>query len=329
MTVISLVSFSGAPGATTTAMATTAALIETSAPEPILLELATSGGVVADQYDLPTEPGLASLTIDLGGDGPDLLDHAQELPGGAVAVVAPHSGSKVTKLLSAKADPLADYLKETAKTVIADCGRISTDSPAIPILSRSSLVPIVIRPSRQDFHLAALTMAEINESLDVPLPAGWVIVGPCPWSHDEIIGQYGLPIFTTMAFDQVGAEAVAGFRKFRRRSPLARTANAFAEDLAKHLRVSDADDPLAYLAAGQSPIDQPTVDQPPDGPQATTATGAEPGVPSAADTAMKLGEGEEPEGQADDTAEETTKAERVQPDENNKLIDSELGASAR
>lgn len=230
------------------AMATTAALIETTAPEPVLLELATSGGVVADQYDLPTEPGLASLTIDLGGDGLDLLDHAQELPGGVAAIVAPHSGSKVNKLLSAKADTLAEHLKNSTETVLADCGRISTDSPVIPILTRSSLVPIVIRPSRQDFHLAALTMAEINDGLETPLPAGWIIVGPCPWSPDEIIAQYGLPIFTNIAEDRVGAEAVAGFRRFRRRSPLARSARAFAEDLAKHLRVSDADDPLSYLS---------------------------------------------------------------------------------
>ncbi len=247
MTVISLVSFSGAPGATTVAMAATAALTETDAPEPVMLELAISGGVVADQYDLPTEPGLASLTLAFGADEPDLLDHAQELPGGVVAVVAPPSGSKITKLLTAKAEPLARYLKTSPETIIADCGRISATSPVIPVLRQSSLVPIVIRPSRQDFHLAALSMAEINESLDAPLPAGWIIVGPCPWSHDEIVSQYGLPIFTTIAEDPVGAEAVAGLRKFRRRSPLARSAHAFAEDLAKHLRVSDADAPLSYL----------------------------------------------------------------------------------
>lgn len=247
MTVISLVSFSGAPGVTTVAMATTAALTETDAPEPVMLELATSGGVVADQYDLPTEPGLASLTLAFGAADPDLLAHAQELPGGVVSVVAPPSGSKITKLLNAKAEPLAEYLKASPETVIADCGRISSISPVIPVLRQSSLVPIVIRPSRQDFHLAALTMAEINESFESPLPAGWIIVGPCPWSHDEIVSQYGLPIFTSIAEDPVGAEAVAGLRKFRRRSPLARSAHAFADDLSKHLRVSDADAPLSYL----------------------------------------------------------------------------------
>ncbi|MEM7273167.1 MAG: hypothetical protein AAF547_08825 [Actinomycetota bacterium] len=247
MTVIALVSCSGAPGVTTVSLATTAALTGTDAPEPVMVELATSGGVLADQYDMATEPGLASLTLNLGAEETSLLAHAQELPGGVPVVIAPLSGSKVGKLLQAKVDPLAHHLKATPETVIADCGRISTTSPVLPILRHASLVGIVLRPSRQDFHLAALTLAEINEQLDAPLPAGWVLVGHNPWSSDEILDQYGMPIFTTIADDPPGAEAVAGLRRFRRRSPLARSTHAFAEDLAKHLRVSDAEAPLRYL----------------------------------------------------------------------------------
>lgn len=253
MTVIALVSCSGAPGVTTVALATAAALTNTDAPEPVMVEVATSGGVLGDQYDMATEPGLATLTLALSEEETPLLAHAQALPGGVSAVVAPPSGSRVSKLLAAKVGPLARQLKRAPETVIVDGGRISTASPVLPILSQASLVGVVLRPSRQDFHLAALTVAEINEQLETPLPAGWVLVGANPWSTDEVLAQYGMPILATIAEDPLGAEAAAGLRRFRRRAPLVRSANAFAQDLAKHLRVSDAEAPLRYLEPGPEP----------------------------------------------------------------------------
>ncbi len=106
---------------------------------------------------------------------------------------------------------------------------------------------MVVRPSRESFHLAATTVAELNELSGEPLPIGWVLVGRCPWSYDEIVSQYGLPVLSVVADDQIGAEAVAGLRRLRRHSPLARSAQSFADDIAKHLRVSSAHDPLGYL----------------------------------------------------------------------------------
>ncbi len=247
MGVISLVSCSGAPGVTTVSLATTAALTATSVPEPVMIEMATSGGVVAGQYDLPSEPGLTSLAIALGGEPPDILDHAQELPGGVPVVVAPPSNSKIIKLVEARADPLAHFLADAPVTAIVDCGRISTTTSLQPLLDVSALVGVVIRPSRENFQLAATTMTELNESTTRPTPAGWVIVGPCPWSHDEIVGQYGLPILSVISEDRLGADAVAGLRRLRRRSPLARSVQTFADDIAKHLRIASPTEPLGYL----------------------------------------------------------------------------------
>ena len=247
MTAVSLVSCSGAPGTTTVALATAAALLTTDATEPVLVELAASGGVVAGWYDLPSEPGLTSLALALGGEPPDVLAHAQELPGGLPVVVAPPSGSKTAKLLTARSGSLADFLYHLPATVIADCGRIGADTPLFPLLESSSLVGVVVRPTRDDFRLAATTVAELNQRIGVPLPAGWVIVGPSPWPADEIISQYGLPILSTIADDRAGAEAVAGLRRLRRHSPLARSAQSFADDIVKHLRVASADAPMAYL----------------------------------------------------------------------------------
>ncbi|MGH1489766.1 MAG: hypothetical protein ACRBK7_10280 [Acidimicrobiales bacterium] len=247
MTIISLFSCSGAPGATTVALATTAGLTATSVHEPVMIEMAASGGVLASQYDLPSEPGLMSLALAIGNDYPDLLEHAQELPGGVPVVVAPPSSSKTTKLLDARAVPLARYLQETPATIVADCGRVSPATNLLPILELSSLIGLVIRPTRESFQLAATTINELNELTPDPLPVGWILVGHCPWSHDEIISQYGVPVFGVVAEDRVGAEAVAGLRRLRKHSPLARSAQSFAEDLAKHLRIASISRPLGYL----------------------------------------------------------------------------------
>ncbi len=247
MTAISLVSFSGAPGATTVALATAAALTTADVVEPVLVEMATSGGVVAGWYDLPAEPGLSTLALAIGNEAPDLLAHAQELPGGLPAVVAPPSGSRVTKLLAARAAPLATYLRETEATVVADCGRIAVDTPLRPVLESSTLVGVVTRPTREDFRLAATALAELNTVAANPLPAGWILVGDSPWSVDEILAQYGLPVLATIAEDGNGADAIAGRRRLRRHAPLSRSVQSFADDIAKHLRVASVDDPLAYL----------------------------------------------------------------------------------
>ena len=247
MTAVSLVSFSGAPGATTVALATAAALTTADVVEPVLVEMAISGGVVAGWYDLPAEPGLSSLALAIGNDAPELLAHAQELPGGLPAVVAPPSGSRVAKLVTARAAALAAYLRETEATVVADCGRITVDTPLRPVLESSSLVGVVTRPTREDFRLAATALAELNTVAANPLPAGWVLVGDSPWSIDEIVSQYGLPVLATIAEDRSGADAVAGRRRLRRHAPLSRSVRSFADDIAKHLRVAPADDPLAYL----------------------------------------------------------------------------------
>ncbi|MEL6982401.1 MAG: hypothetical protein AAFO29_08255, partial [Actinomycetota bacterium] len=267
VTAVSLVSFSGAPGATTVALATAAALSNalpgnsssnsssnrdspgTTVGEPVLVEMATSGGVVAGWYDLPAEPGLSTLALAIGNDTPELLAHAQELPGGLPAVVAPPSGSRVTKLLGARATALAAYLRDTEVTVVADCGRISVDTPLRPILESSTLVGVVIRPSREDFRLAATALAELNTVAANPLPAGWILVGDSPWSVDEILSQYGLPVLAVIAEDANGAAAVAGRRRLRRHAPLSRSVQSFADDIVKHLRVAPAHDPLAYLRA--------------------------------------------------------------------------------
>ncbi len=254
MTAISLVSFSGAPGATTVALATAAALTtalsEDDGVEPVLVEMAVSGGVVAGWYDLPAEPGLSTLAIAIGNEAPELLAHAQELPGGLPAVVAPPSGSRVTKLLGARAAALAAYLRETDATVVADCGRVSVDTPLRPILESSTLVGVVIRPTREDFRLAATALAELNTVAANPLPAGWILIGESPWSVEEILTQYGLPVLATIAEDRNGADAVAGRRRFRRHAPLSRSVQSFADDIVKHLRVASADDPLSYLRSG-------------------------------------------------------------------------------
>lgn len=257
MTVISFAACSGAPGVTTMAVATAAALRDDVA-EVVLLEAGTSGGVIGGQYELPLEPGLTSLALALGTDRPNILRHAQELPGGLPVIPAPPSGLKTTKLLEARAAILADYLRTESSVTVVDCGRISVGSPVVPVLFASSLVAMVVTPTRENFRLAATALAELQEMTEGAIPAGWVIVGSCPWSHQEIAAQYGLPVLAAVPDDEAGAEAVAGLRRFRRQSPLARAARTFADDVAKHLRVTSQESPLGYMAPPPPGAEPPT-----------------------------------------------------------------------
>lgn len=248
VSIVSLVSFSGAPGVTTLALATAAALTASEVPEPVLVEAATSGGVVGGWYDLPAEPGLSTLALAIGGDEPpDLLAHAQEVPGGLPAVLAPPSGSRVAKLMFARGQALAAHLQGVDATVVVDCGRISVESPLRPVLEASILIGVAVRPTREDFRLAATALAELNTVLPAPLPAGWILVGASPWSVDEIGTQYGLPVLATVPEDRPGADGVAGRRRLRRHAPLSRSVQSFADDITKHLRVATAADPMGYL----------------------------------------------------------------------------------
>jgi hypothetical protein len=267
MAVVSLLSCSGAPGVTTVALATTAGLTATTVAEPVMVELATSGGVLASQYDLPSEPGLMSLALAIGNDYPDLLEHAQELPGGVPVIVAPPSSSKTSKLLEARAGPLARYLDDVPATIVADCGRVSPTTSLLPLLKLSSLIGLVVRPSRESFQLAATTMAELNDRAGQSLPVGWVLVGPCPWPHSEIASLYGLPVLSAVPDDRTGAEAVAGLRRLRKHSQLARTARSFAEDIAKHLRLASGPEPLSYLEEPGRVDDEPVDGDEPTGQQ--------------------------------------------------------------
>jgi hypothetical protein len=259
MTVVSLVSVTGAPGVTTLALAAAAALRTTDLHEPVLVEASASGGVVADWYDLPFEPGLTSLSLAVGGEPPDLLGHAQELPGGVPVVVAPPSGSRTAKLLDARVGVLARFFDQAEATVVVDGGRIDPLTPLLPILDASALVGLVVRPGRSGFRLAATALVELNQRNGRPLEAGWILVGPNPWSVDDIVTRYGFPVLASIAHDPDGADGVAGVRKLRRRSPLARSAASFADDLARHLRTGPrlaTDAPLAGATAvvGLDPI---------------------------------------------------------------------------
>jgi hypothetical protein len=289
VSIVSLVSFSGAPGVTTLALATAAALTASEVPEPVLVEAATSGGVVGGWYDLPAEPGLSTLALAIGGDEPpDLLAHAQEVPGGLPAVLAPPSGSRVAKLLFARGQALATHLQGADATIVADCGRISVESPLRPVLQASILVGVAVRPTREDFRLAATALAELNTILPAPLPAGWILVGASPWSVDEIGTQYGLPVLATVPEDRPGADGVAGRRRLRRHAPLSRSVQSFADDITKHLRVATAADPMGYLnQATAAPATAIAADGP-DGPAGPADASSDPAPadgPSDADAA--------------------------------------------
>lgn len=226
MTVICFASVRGAPGTTTTALAV-ASWLEDS----VLVEADPDGGVLALRYGLGREPGLTTLAASQVLDAQGLRAHAQALPGGTPAVVAPESSTQVTHVWRAAGTRLGPLLASSdSGHVIVDVGRVGASSPALPFVGAADIVVLVCRPVADE----VIPAAERALALGREKPrVGIVLVGDRPYGPPDIEAQLGVTVFGVVADDPKGALALAGGRAGRSlgRSPLMRTSRALATAL--------------------------------------------------------------------------------------------------
>ena len=234
---IAICSLKGSPGVTTWALALAA-----SWPQParvVLAECDPSGGSIAARFGLAPTPGLASLTAAARRDrNPHLAwTHVQQLPGGLPVVCAP-PGAAFTRaalntLVDSRRDTVSVLRAATAApggVVVADCGRLDPDSPALPIAREADRVLLLAHPRADDLsHLAAgLTMVDLWS-----MQPNLVLVGP---GHptSAVSRALGLPITAHIPLDPAGARALCGYPGPRRgphRSRLGRAAHTAARSL--------------------------------------------------------------------------------------------------
>ena len=167
MALICFASQKGSPGVTLTALAVAAAWPTYEGRRKLLIEVDADGGSLAIRYQLGRQPGLLTLAAagrhGLGRD--ELWAHAQELPGGLAAILAPERADRATAVLSANAKNLGAWLAALPDVdVIADCGRLSPTSPAVVFAAHADLVLFVARPTAEQIQPAAERAAALRGS---------------------------------------------------------------------------------------------------------------------------------------------------------------------
>lgn len=231
MSLICFASGKGAPGVTLTALGFAAARA-TAGGRVVVLEADRSGGTLAVRYQIPRQPGLITLAA-AGRHGlsrDELWNHAQEIPGGVAAIVAPEREDRTSAILRSDGQRLGRWLADISDIdVIADCGRIDSDALTSGLPSQADRLYLLARPTAEEIQpTAALAAAALDRGISV----SWILVGDQPHDPSEIAAVTGVPVAAVLPDDRRAAQAMLDGRADGRgkRSRLARAITAFATE---------------------------------------------------------------------------------------------------
>jgi len=257
MALIAIAADKGSPGVTTTAVALAAVW-----PRRMLLaETDPAGGDLvyrsAAAHGGPLNPNTGMLSIAATarrGLVPDQLwDHVQPLSGGLEVLVGLGNAEQAAGLaglwptLGRAFAQLGDS-EHAPADVMADCGRVSGDTPAVEMFSQAALVLLVARTepeaiARVRDRAAALTArlhgGPRGAALGTPLIGVVLIADPGDAAKvvrqvDDMLvaAQSGARVVGTIAEDPAGADQLAGRRRGRLdKSLLIRSARKVTADL--------------------------------------------------------------------------------------------------
>ena len=258
MALIALAADKGSPGVTTAAVALAAVW-----PRRVLLaETDPAGGDLvyrsAAAHGGPLNPNTGMLSIAATarrGLVPDQLwDHVQPLSGGLEVLVGLGNAEQAAGLaglwptLGRAFAQLADSPHAPAD-VIADCGRISGDTPAVEMFSQAALVLLISRTEPEAIarvrDRAAALSAKLHggargaAALGTPLIGVVLITDPSDSAkvvhqvNDMLVAsQTGARVVGTVADDPAGADQLAGRKRGRLdKSLLIRSARKVTSDL--------------------------------------------------------------------------------------------------
>lgn len=230
---IAITGTKGSPGATTLALALAATASVLDQRPALLVEADPAGGDIAARCGIPLDPGLLTLAASgrRGIDRSAIEGHAQLLPCGALAVLAPTSAEQATSALTGFAAALAQSLTTPPSTVIIDAGRWDPHSPAAALVALASVAALVLRPTVEGVEHARWQLASLHASVARVIA---VCIGERPYPHTEV--RSALAVDELYIVDDDGPAATAlgvGARPGRwlRRSPLMRSAAALANRL--------------------------------------------------------------------------------------------------
>jgi MinD-like ATPase involved in chromosome partitioning or flagellar assembly len=227
---VALLSAKHSPGATTAAVALASIWPRGTA---LVAECDPAGGDLAALTGVALEPGLTSLAASHrhGFNAVDLTAHAQLLPCGVRAVVAPPSPEGTRAALATLAERLAPNLAALDATdVFADCGRFDPASPALPILEAADLVLLLARPTLAGVEHVAGRLDHVRRHAS---RLGVLLIGDRPYPAGEVSAYLACEVVGVIADDPAAAAGLVSAAPPRRldRSLLLRSARSTADSL--------------------------------------------------------------------------------------------------
>lgn len=258
MALIALAADKGSPGVTTAAVALAAVWPRRT----LLAEADPAGGDLVYRgtasHGGPLNPNSGMLSIAATarrGLAPDQLwDHAQTMSGGLDVLVGIGSSEQSAGLvgqwpLLGRAFASLGESPHAPADVIADCGRIGGDGPALELFAHASLVLLVGRTEPESIArvrdralaLSARLHGSQRGAAQLGTPLIGVLLVTDPKDSAKVVGQVsdmlvasqsGVRVMGSLAYDPQGAEQLAGRRRGRLdKSLLIRSARQVSFDL--------------------------------------------------------------------------------------------------
>ncbi len=283
--IIAVASRKASPGVTTLAT-----LIAARWPGPeavrLVLEADPSGGTLAARWStahgLTWEPGLLALSTSRRPATPaTVVDVAQPVAEGLWVAAAPPGPDQVGAALTRLGEAGAEMLAAAPGLVtVADCGRLSVDSPALALARRAELTVLVCRPRLEEVHALVPAVAEL---VDAGCRLGLVTVGDEPYGPAEVAANLGLDLLGVVPVDGRAADlylrqGLTAGRAFRRSALAAAAADVVA---AIAVRCPDPGAAVDAPASTSPPPATPTLVAP-SAPASTSASTSTPAVTSVA-----------------------------------------------
>lgn len=211
MTIWAVGSLHGAPGATTLAMGLGAAWPATTGRARVVLEADPDGGVLAARFDgLRADRTIADAVVALRRefDLERLLSSTRTVWDGLPVIPAHPSAEQTAAVLVNAAERVAAGLAlATDVDVIADVGRLTARSSALPLAHRAVVTLLV---SRTRFEDVACLTARARELRSAGVEPALVAVGSRPYEPSDVAGEAGLPLLATLPHDPASAAVLSG-----------------------------------------------------------------------------------------------------------------------
>ncbi|MEU5001544.1 hypothetical protein [Streptomyces sp. NPDC021622] len=210
MVLVAMCSLKGSPGVTTAALGLAGQW--PSGHQPVVMECDPAGGDLLARYRLATAPGLVTLAAAGRRNAePGLIwQHSQQLPGGLRVVPGPPSAGQAQAALEQLTGEETTMPRRAADragvVVVADCGRVETASPVLPVLRQADVVLLLAR-ARDDALAHVATMVATVERWSSELY--FVLAGDGYRTH-EVADELGIEVLARLPEDVRGAAALGG-----------------------------------------------------------------------------------------------------------------------